>query len=277
MALLALWMACAGCGRQATAEQRAVMLVDKGQNDEAIRILRDHLEQYPKAVTERRLLIRILGATGDLDAAAREAEQLSRQLGAGDPRPLVEMGRVFELAHAYERALEMYDAAARVAPRDATGPREGGMRAARWGEVELAEPRLEEALRRAPSDARVWHALGVVRVKLGDFDGATRAYQAGLRADPKALENHIGLATLAVRADDPDAALRHYDAVIAARPRFADAYLGRSWALLRLGRLDEAEAALLQAARAGADARAQAAQRRLLTRLRADAEGQKNR
>ncbi len=266
-----------GCGRQATAEQRAVMLVDKGRNEEAISVLRQHLLEHPDAVKERRLLIRVIALTGNLEAAAREAEELALRLPDRDPRPLIEMGRVYELAHRYDDALAMYDRAAGLAPTDAAGPREGGLRAARWGEVELAEPRLTEAVRRAPTDARVWHALGVVRAKLGDFAGAEQAYGAGLNADPKALENHIGLATLAVRANDGATALRHYDAVIAARPAFADAYLGRSWALLRLGRLADAQAALDEARRKGADARAAAAQGRLLARLRAAAEGQKNR
>jgi Flp pilus assembly protein TadD len=187
------------------------------------------------------------------------------------------MGHAYELNHRYDEALSMYDRAAEVAPKEPAGPREGGLRAARWGEVELAEPRLTEAVRRAPKDAEAWHALGVVRLKLGDVPGAEKAYRAGLAADGSALENRVGLATVAVMRDDAPAALRHYDALIKARPRFGDAHLGRSWALLRLGRFDEAEESLGDAERLGASPRAVGAQRRLLGRLRRAAEEQKNR
>ncbi len=268
---------CACAGTRPTARQRAVLLVDKGRNPEAIAVLRDYLQEHPDAVEERRLLIRIIALTGDLGRASAEAEALAQHLPAGDPSPWIEMGHVYELNHRYDEALSMYDRAAEVAPSNPAGPREGGLRAARWGEVELAEPRLSEAVRRAPKDAEAWHALGVVRLKLRDVAGAEKAYRAGLAADQTAVENRVGLATVAVMRDDAPAALRQYDALIAARPRLGDAHLGRSWALLRLGRFDDAERALGVAERLGASPRAVGAQRRLLARLRRAAEEQKNR
>jgi Flp pilus assembly protein TadD len=162
----------------------------------------------------------------------------------------------------------MYDRAAEVAPKDAAGPREGGLRAARWGEAELAAPRLEEALRRDARDAKAWHALGVVRLELKDVAGARTAYQSGLVADPESLENHLGLATIAVKEGDARSALEHYDVIVRERPRLADAHLGRSWALIGLGRFEDAEAALAEGEKLGANQRALAAQRRLIARLR---------
>lgn len=122
--IAALLVACAGT--QPTPEQRAVMLVDKGQNGEAIRVLSDYLKQHPDALKERRLLIRIIALTGDLGRAAAEAEQLAKYLPSGDPSPWIEMGHAYELAHRYDEALSMYDRAAQVAPKDAAGPKEGG-------------------------------------------------------------------------------------------------------------------------------------------------------
>ncbi len=244
------------------------MLTRKGQELEAIAVLREHLATHPEALEERQLLVRVLAITGDLGAAKREAEQLAKHAGADSPLPWIELGHAFELAHRYERALDMYDRAARIAPSDPAGPRVGGLRAARWGEVELAEPRLVEALRREPTNSTVWHALGVVRVHLGDLDGAALAYRSGLKADPRALENRIGLATIAVKSGDAAGALRQYEAVLAGRPKFADGYLGKSWALLELGRLDEAEAAIDTAVRLGADRDAARAQLEELWRRR---------
>ncbi|HVU03519.1 MAG TPA: tetratricopeptide repeat protein [Polyangiaceae bacterium] len=257
----------AGCAKPPPPISQAALLSEKGQDAAAIQVLVAHVHAHPDAIPERRMLIRLYGATGDLGKAEEQASELSRRLPDGSPVPLLEMGHVLELSHRYDEALEMYDRAAEIAPKDPAGPRTGGLRAARWGEAELAAPRLEEALRRDPRDAVVWHALGLVRTHLGDIDGARVAYRSGLMADPNALENRVGLATVALRSGDASGALAQYDQILAARPGFAAGHLGRAWSLIRLGRLDEARTALDEAARLGADARVIERQRRLLARL----------
>jgi tetratricopeptide (TPR) repeat protein len=179
--------------------------------------------------------------------------------------PYLELGHALELAHRYDDALAAYDAAADAAPASPAGPREGGMRCARWGEVEAARPRLEEAVRRGANDGETWHALGLVRLHLGDFDGAAQAYRAGTAADPKAPESWLGLATVGVAQGDATAALVAYDQVLALRPRFAAAELGRAWALAKLGRRQEAARALDHAEELGAPAQNVARQRAALS------------
>lgn len=268
-ALLSLAVVTACAAAQPDPKQRAAMLVHRHQEQEAIAVLRDHLARHPEALEERRLLIRVIALTGDLRAAETEARILADRLGPSNPIPWIEMGHAFELNHRYEEALAMYDRAAEVAPADPAGPREGGRRAAEWGEAELAEPRLREALTRDSRDAESWHVLGLVRLRLGDRPGARAAYRAGLKADPTALENRLGLATVAVAEGDAREALEHYDALAQARPKLGDLELGRAWALARLGRIPEAEAALARAESLGGDARAIRAQRRALEKLRA--------
>lgn len=263
--LLALWLG--GCAAAAPSPlPRALLLVDKGRSDEASLLLASYLAKHPDAVAERRLLVRVEASRGQLGAAERQVEELERILGPNSPVPFVELGHALELAHRYDEALAAYDRAAEAAPRDALGPLTGGLRAARWGEPELAEPRLAEATRRGPKDPAAWHALGLVRLSRGNPDGAEQAYRAGLLADPKSAENHVGLATVALSRGDMAAAIVEYDAVIALRPRFADAQLGRSFALMGLGRFEEADRALAEASRLGGDRHAIAAQRRELAR-----------
>ena len=231
-------------------------------------LLQAHVRKHPDAIVERRLLIRLHAVTGDIGAAERASADLAAHLPAESPVPWLELGHAMELAHRYDEALELYDRAAAVAPKDAVGPKTGGLRAARWGETDLAAPRLEEALRRNTRDAETWHALGLVRLHRGDLDGASLAYRSGLVADPGALENRIGLATVALRRGDAAGALGEYDRVLAARPEFKPGYLGRAWSLIALGRLDEAGAALDEGRRRGADARAIDRQARLIDSLR---------
>jgi tetratricopeptide (TPR) repeat protein len=258
-------LALGGCkAGQPTTIQRATSLAHEHREADAIRLLRDDLSRHPDDTKSRRLLIRVLAMTGDLGAARREVDVLSKQLGSADPIPYIELGHAYELAHEYEKALEMYDYAGEIAPSDARGPREGGMRAAHWGEIEWARPRLEEAMKRGTNDAPAWHALGLLRVHAGELDGAEQAYRAGLVADPKATECHLGLATVAVLRGNAASALLEYDAIIADRPRFAPAHLGRAWALGRLGRKAEAREALVAAEKLGAEPRSIADERRAL-------------
>jgi len=270
VALLTFGVWLAACAHQRPSpSQEATLLADKGRYDEASRLLQSYLVEHPDAVDERRLLVRLLAAQGQLDAAREQVEMLRKLLGPGDPRPWLELGHSFELNHDYEQALRMYDQAADAAPHDPAGPLTGGMRAARWGEVELARPRLEEALRRDPSNANAWHALGLVCLHLDDVAGAKAAYDSGLHADPDSVENRIGLASLALREAQFEEALRQYDAILADRPKFADAHLGRSFVLMKLGRYGEARDTLETGYRLGANSAVVKRQRALLDRLSA--------
>ncbi|MEO7034498.1 MAG: tetratricopeptide repeat protein [Polyangiaceae bacterium] len=269
-ALLALLTGCAFSHADPAREAR--MLVDKGRPAEAAKELEAYLRVHPRAVAERRLLIRIYSSMGRTDLAEQQALVLVAELGPTSPVPWVELGYGAELSHGFGQALAYYDRAAEVAPTDPLGPLTGGLRSARWGELELAEPRLVEALRRNPRSSEGWHALGLVRANQGDLDGASTAYSSGLRADPGAVEDHVGLASIALLRGSASAALAEYDAIVSARPRFADAQLGRSWALMKLGRLDDAQRALARARDLGASRHALIAQTRALAALRQHAD-----
>jgi tetratricopeptide (TPR) repeat protein len=243
---------------------RAESLVRRHQEPGALALLRDDLARHPDDVPARKLLVRILGFTGDVEAARTEAGALAAHVPPGDPSPYIELGHALELSHRYEEALASYDEAAAAAPARPDGPREGGMRCARWGEAEEAEPRLEEAVRRGARDVETWHTLGLVRVHLGDLDGAEQAYRGGIAVDPRAVESYLGLATVAVARGDAQAAVDAYDQVMARRPRFAAGELGRAWGLAKLGRRTEARAALDRAEALGAPPANVAKQRAML-------------
>jgi tetratricopeptide (TPR) repeat protein len=263
-AIAVLVVALAGCVKPTPAQQ-AMSLARMHREVEAAGLLRKELAKAPDDVESRAMLVRILAFTGDMRAAEAEVDELAKHLPPGDPRPWIELGHAREVAHDFEGALAAYDTAATAAPADPAGPREGGMRAARWGEVEEASPRLVEAIKRGASDADTFHTLGLVRVHMGDLSGAYEAYRQGLVADPKSAECWLGLATVAAMKDDATGALRAYDAILALRPRFASAELGRAWALAKLGRMEEARAALDRASELGADARSIAKQRAALS------------
>jgi Flp pilus assembly protein TadD len=250
LAILALVVPVAGCASPGSIE-RAQQLVRLHREQEALTTLRGHLGKHPDDLAARRLYIRVLAFTGDIDGAKREVDDLEKRM-PNDPVPWIELGHAFELAHRFDEALAAYDTAASIAPNSPVGPREGGLRAARWGEPEEAAQRLAEAVRRGARDAETFHVLGLVRLNLRDLDGAEQAYKGGLAVDPKSTENLLGLATVAVMRDDPNAALSAYDAIARQRPTYAAAHLGRAWALAKLGRKSEASIALDRAVELGA-------------------------
>jgi tetratricopeptide (TPR) repeat protein len=262
---LALFLVLVACAKPPVTE-RAMALARQHKDEEGIALLRTRLAEHPDDVPARRLLVRMLAGAGDLPGARAEADELARRLPEGDPTSWIELGHAFELAHRFEEALAAYDTAASQAPNSPAGPREGGMRCARWGESDEARPRLEEAIRRGARDAETWHALGLVRLAQRDIEGAEEAYRAGAAADPAGAENLLGLATVAIVRGDAQAALSAYDAILARSPRFAAAELGRAWALAKLGRRAEARHALDRAEELGAPAENVAKQRAALER-----------
>lgn len=258
---------CAGL----TPQEKAMSLVRQGKEARAISVLREALVRDPADIPARRLLVRVLAQTGDLAAARIEVAELEKRLAAGDPTPYIELGHAYELTHKYEEALSAYDEAAKVAPTSPAGPREGGMRAARWGEASEALPRLEEARKRGADDAEMLHALGLVRLQAGNVPGALEAYRLSSQKNPAAIDGWMGLATAALRSNDPAAALAAYDQVLARKPTFASAALGRSWCLMQLSRFDEAERAMAHAEELGAAPSFLKNQREELARRRAAA------
>ncbi len=251
LALISALVVAFGCA-QLTPVDRALAMVRQHKDPEAIALLREELVKHPDDLPARKLLIRVLANEGDLGAARAEVDELAKRAPPGDPSPWIELGHAYELAHKFDEALAAYDDAATRAPESPLGPREGGMRCARWGEATEALTRLEEAVKRGSRDAETFHTLGLVRVHLHDLKGAAQAYREGLRADPESRENLLGLATVAVLSNDPASALIAYDALLTMVPSFAPAELGRAWALAKLGKKAEAEKALDRAAELGA-------------------------
>lgn len=252
---------------QPGAVEKAMGEVRRHNEPAAISLLENEIAAHPENRAARTLLIRLFAANGRIDRARAEVDELQRRSKEGDPSPLIELGHAFELAHKFEEALAAYDEAAARFPASPLGPREGGMRAAHWGEAEIALQRLNEAAKRGANDADLFHTLGLVNMKLHDSAGARNAYERGIAAAPEKIDSILGLATLALSEENFAAALDAYDRVLAKEPRFASAHLGRAYALLRLGRTNEARASLDRAEALGAPKANIERQRALLSSL----------
>lgn len=247
-AALALVLSLVGVGcAPVPVTAKARSLVYQRRDAEAETLLRDHLAKAPADMESRRVLIHVLARRSDLRGVQSEVEAERRLLPNDDPTPDIDLGEAYEMLHRYDEALEAYDHAASIAPTSPLGPRAGGLRAARWGECELAVPRLQDAIARGGQDAETYHALGLCLVHTDHMDEARRAYEAGAKLEHDGITNLTGLATVALRANDFVAALDAYTRASTKQPRAAALHLGRAYCLARLGRDVEAEQALTQA------------------------------
>jgi len=254
-----------GCVKP-TPVERAMSLARQHREEEGVALLRQDLASHPDHDDARRLLIRLLAVQSNLPAARDEVEALAARLPPGDPSAWIELGHALELVHKFEEAMAAYQTASETSPLSPLGPREAGLRAARWGEWAQAETWLTEAVKRGGASAEIWHTLGLVRLNLHDVVGARDAYRQGIALDPKGADCWLGLATVALSEHDWGGALFAYDGALRVRPDWGDGELGRAWALARLGRRVEATKALERAEELGANPSALAKQRALLRR-----------
>lgn len=99
-----------------------------------------------------------------------------------------------------------------------------------------------------PKD-RVEVALAIARATgpFADADAAARAYEAIVVRDPQNPLVNFRLADALLRADRADRALPYFKRVADAGPRSADPLVGLATAYARLGRMDDARAALERA------------------------------
>lgn len=264
VAAIGLSVSCLKCGVSQVTPGDVALLAERGQHQRAIELLETQVLSDTNNPEPLRLLIRTHASAGDWHGVETTLVRLISVSPSDSPEPWLELGHAHELLHEFDQALAAYDRASKVSPTSARGPFVAGRRAARWGWWNVAADRMREAVRREPNRPELWHTLGFSLLAGGDIAGAQAAYSNGLGVNSSSLANRIGLATVALRREDYTLALSHYDALIEAQSKFAEAHLGRSWTLLRLGRLAEADDAISAAESLGADADIVRRQRTLL-------------
>ena len=207
----------------------------------------------------RAMLVRILAFTGDMHGAEAEAAELAKHVPEGNPRAWIELGLAARGGARFRRgARGRPDTAAGAAP--AAGPRGGCARLAgvRW-------KRLRPGSRRRSSTAR-----GRGNPLRSGSCACTSAISRVLRrptargSSPTRRARSAGSGSRRSAMKGSAAALQAYDAILVLRPRFAPAELDARGALAKLGRKEDARAALERAEEMGAPAGSVAKQRAAL-------------
>jgi tetratricopeptide (TPR) repeat protein len=99
------------------------------------------------------------------------------------------------------------------------------------------------------SRAALWFNYANVQLRLGMKEDAVDSFEFALRLEPGLYAARYSLANLLIDMGQPLAAMRHYEEVVAQNPTYAPAWRNLGRILCALGRLDQAEASLREAAR----------------------------
>ena len=156
--------------------------------------------------------------------------------------PQARNGLAFALDHAgrIPEAVQQFEAALRLAPRDAELHDNLGVTLGHAGRTAEAIEQFEAALRLRP-DFPVAHSnLGNALLQSGRVAEAIRQYEQALRLRPDYAEAEYNLGGVLDQSGQIADALRHYEAAVRLKPDFAPAHYNLGDLLARLGRTAEA-------------------------------------
>jgi Flp pilus assembly protein TadD len=209
-----------------------------GDHKGAERVYRRGLEIAPDDAELRNAL----GWTLFQDGRPAEAVAEYKRTLAADPNhakshnnlalALVELGRLEEAAGHFKRSLE-------IEPR-AEIYSDLGFTMAQLGKSEAARADYEKALELDPKCASAHFNLAVTFVQAGEFGEAESHYRQALAGKPTA-ETHNGLGYVLAREGRTEEAVAEFRKAIDVDAKFTPAYNNLAEALVKQGKLEEAE------------------------------------
>lgn len=131
-------------------------------------------------------------------------------------------------------------------PGDAAARYCAGLWLAQAGRTMEARPHLEQAVEGRPADPDAWLVLGNVRRALGDAASAESCYRRAVALAPDSAGAQYNLG-LVLKMASAEAALPHFQRACVVAPEFEDAQFECVLALVRCGRLADAQAHAAQA------------------------------
>ena len=153
-----------------------------------------------------------------------------------------ELNSLSEAVSAYQNALAL------KAPHDVHGTAHLhlGIVYKTQGELTLAENHLRQALSLLPETSEVHIHLGDVYVLQHRLKAAENAYQEGIRLNPDHTESYYGLGRVSELQNRLQQAMKYYDAALVRNQYLSQAYYRRALTYRRLGKSEQAAAAMAQ-------------------------------
>jgi len=210
---------------------------------------KDTLAEYKVLSTTMQDALIALRTSRHADAVARLREIQKR--GVGSYEVHYYLGRAYAGQQRWREAAGEYDKAARMLPGGAEAWRGLGESRVALGDSRAAVPAFERLVALAPGDAVARMELGEALRDAGRFQDAARVIREALALDPRPAQYWHSLGTVLGAAGDIAAAERAFSEALSREPDNGQYVYNHGVALYRLGRKDEAAAALRRAAELG--------------------------
>ena len=224
----------------------AIDLINKGSADEAERICRETVEQYPDDAN----MIALLGAILVKKRQLREAESWLRkaiELAPSFAKPYEDLGFALLQTARPKEAVEVLQTATRLDPSLELAFLNLGKALAMIGKGKEADIAFERSFDLNPTRKKL--ALAAEHQKEGRYDEAAKLYREVLRNNPRNVDALRMLGVLAFGEGNIDEAERLLRRAVAAAPDFVNAIIDLGLALKEQSRTEEAIESFRQAAK----------------------------
>jgi Flp pilus assembly protein TadD len=215
------------------------VLVDQGQNEQAVAHLSEALRLEP-AIAQAHLNLGIaLARQGKMDEAMRHFSEALR-LQPEFPEAQNSLGLALARRGQVSEAIAHYTEALRLRPNFADAHRNLGQALADIGKPTEAISQFTEALRLDPNLAEAHNNLGLVLAGLGRVDEAIAHYTEALRLRPDFVEAHYNLGLALASQGKNEAAIAQFYDTLRLRPDLEVAHYNLGLALVKDGNVSEA-------------------------------------
>lgn len=173
----------------------------------------------------------------------RSAERMWSDVVAKRPenaRALASLGVACAMAGRHQEALDAYERALRVDPRQPSAKANIGRAFSKLGRYEESVAAYREALEQNPGDTQVRYSLGIVLERMNRIGEALDCYRDVCRREPGHMLAWLGVGICLQRQGDFQAATEAYRKVLTRDKKNVDARCNLAACLERLGRPGEA-------------------------------------
>jgi tetratricopeptide (TPR) repeat protein len=218
----------------------------QGMLEAANTTLSDAQKRLPASPALYKALGRVAMTQGRYSDAQAAFEQ-ALSLDAGDLEAKFLVGTALVRLHQFDKALEVFDAVAKV-DRDMPGlALERGILFQESGRTEEALREYEGALAKAPNDPDLMLKVGCGKADAGSGDEAEKLLRKVLVQRPNSAETHYCLGRALMAKPDMGEASKEFGRAVQIDPNHAEYHLYVGWAANETGQLSKAQVALKKA------------------------------
>jgi protein O-mannosyl-transferase len=236
-----LWKHAVAVAPQSTLARHrlADLLVEQGQDREAVEIFRQAIVINPNSALAHVDLANALTSRGQIPEAGKfywRALEIRPNLLQG----LFGMGNYLALQGDFAGAIEHYREALASAPSAAYIHVNLGYALSKLGQWDQAIDHYRAAVRMDSTNVNAYFNLASAHTARGQLNAAMENYRRALKIVPSHTKAHYGLANLLVKSGERKEAIEHFQEAIKFAPDFAEPYHDLGTLLAEDGRLDSA-------------------------------------